>query len=457
MSFPRYPRYKDSGVEWLGEIPSHWGAGRLSYACELIVDGTHRSPVTHPVGEFRYVTAKNIKEHGFDFSELTYVSEQDHREIFTRCPVRKADVLYIKDGATAGLALVNSLDEEFSLLSSVALIRPRPSVFDARFVAYHLNAGQFKSNVLSALVGGAMTRFTLDQISRFSFVIPPIPDQKSIVAFLDQETVKIDSLVVEQQRLIELLTEKRQAIISVGVTKGLDRDAPRKQSGVEPLGDVPVHWTVMPLKRLITRIEQGWSPQCNNEPASPDEWGVLKVGCTNGNEFSPDEQKALPEGVDPMPQYEVRSGDILMSRGNTQELVGSAAYVRNVRPRLLLSDLLYRFRTRPDLMEAEFVVLSLRSPYLRHQIEVASVGSSASMKKIGQEAIRELRVCVPPLEEQRSIVLHVNTQVAALDSLVVEAERAIDLLQEHRAVLIFAAVTGMIDVRGIVATNPEAA
>jgi type I restriction enzyme S subunit len=224
-----------------------------------------------------------------------------------------------------------------------------------------------------------------------------------------------------------------------------------KPSGIEWLGDVPEHWEVKALKHSITKIEQGWSPQCESGPAGENEWGVLKVGCGNRDGFDATEQKALPLDVVPLPEYEIKSGDILMSRGNTPELVGMATFVKQVRPRLLLSDLLYRFQGKHELADSEFLVLSLRSPNLRFQIEREATGTSASMKKIGQGTIRELVVALPPLEEQMAITAFAKSETAKLDALSAEAQKAIDLLQERRTALISAAVTGQIDVRKLAA------
>jgi len=213
---------KDSGVEWLGDVPEHWSYGRLSYVCKFLVDGTHHSPESHFEGDYLYITAKNIKENGFDFSEITYITKEDHKQIFSRCSVQKGDVLYIKDGATAGIAMVNYLDDEFSLLSSVALIRPMPSKITSNFLAYHLNASQFKNDALNKLIGGAMTRFTLDMISRFILSLPPIEEQNEIVDFLNSKVLKIDNLIKKSNQAIELMQERRTALISAAVTGKID-------------------------------------------------------------------------------------------------------------------------------------------------------------------------------------------------------------------------------------------
>jgi len=219
-------KMKDSGVEWLGEVPEHWSFGRLAYACELIVDGTHHSPESHPEGAFKYITAKNIKEHGFDFTELTYVSVDQHQEIYNRCSVKTGDVLYIKDGATAGIAMVNRLDEEFSLLSSVAVIRPKKKRLISVYLAYLLNSGGFKTSVLSQLVGGAITRFTLEMIGNFSVSLPPIEEQRQVVVHLEGMIPRLDVLNGKTERSIDLLKERRAALITAAVTGQIDlRDA----------------------------------------------------------------------------------------------------------------------------------------------------------------------------------------------------------------------------------------
>jgi len=172
----------------------------------------------------------------------------------------------------------------------------------------------------------------------------------------------------------------------------------------------------------------------------------LKVGCGNGYEFDPTEQKALPLDVAPMPVYEIRPGDILMSRGNTRELVGAASLVKGVRPRLMLCDLLYRFHAQPQRADSEFLVFSLRSPHVRFQIEREASGTSASMKKVGQETIRELVVCLPPVDEQRTIIARLRPLLDQHDEIVHRIESQIAKLREYRQTIISAAVTGQIDV-----------
>ena len=222
---------------------------------------------------------------------------------------------------------------------------------------------------------------------------------------------------------------------------------------MEWLGKVPEHWGVKRLRHLLRSLSQGSSPNCLQEPAEDGQFGVLKVGCVNQTEFSPQENKALPGDVVPDINSLVLPGDVLMSRGNTKELVGLATVVSHNTERLLASDLIFVLRLETALASPEFIALSLRSDFGRSQIEPQTVGTSASMQKINQSTIRELIVPLPPLMEQIGIVESIHSSLRMISSHIQNCSSAIDLLQERRSALISAAVTGQIDVRGLV---PEA-
>lgn len=285
----------------------------------------------------------------------------------------------------------------------------------------------------------------------------PMVEQAAIAKYLDHETAKIDALVAEQQRLIAMLKEKRQAVISHAVTKGLDPTVPMKGSGVEWLGTVPAHWTVSAVRRLVIKIEQGWSPECMSRPAEEAEWGVLKAGCVNRGLFDQAENKALPSPLQPLPEYEVLAGDVLMSRASgSPELVGSTAFVSSVRPNLMLSDKIFRFRFKPNI-EPRFFVWALNSYALREQIEQALSGGNGLANNLPQSSLLNFFLCIPPMDEQLTVCSHIDHAISRIDELVEEAGRAIALLQERRTALISAAVTGKIDVRATVASTEAVA
>jgi type I restriction enzyme, S subunit len=230
------------------------------------------------------------------------------------------------------------------------------------------------------------------------------------------------------------------------VTRGLNPHAPLRDSGIPWLGQIPAHWELLRLKFLVPRIEQGWSPECYNIPASEEEWGVLKAGCCNGGVFTPDENKSLPPHLEAPLELEIRPGDILMSRASgSVELIGSVAIVpENCRSRLLLSDKTYRLNLDTKQMDREYFVITLGSVVGRLQIQQVVSGAAGLANNIAQSDIKEFIVPVPSLEEQKSIVAHIAAETAKLDALRTATERTIALLKERRAALIAAAVTGQI-------------
>jgi len=315
-----------------------------------------------------------------------------------------------------------------------------------RFVHYILNSpigreqmvyGSNTTTGLANLNGGVIGNIVVGW--------PPLPEQEAIAAWLDERTRRIDELVAAKRRLVGLLAEQRTALISHAVTKGLDPAAHMKPSGIGWLGDVPRHWEVKRLRFSLRSIEQGWSPQCEARLIEgDDEWGVLKVGCVNGTVFDDSEHKALPADLDPLPEFEIKPGDVLMSRANTRQLLGSSAFVHAVRPRLLLCDKLYRIRTDPKQIDPRFLVLAFRGYACRFQFEREADGASGSMKNIGQDTIKNVWMLLPPLGEQRAIVAHLDAVGASLDSLTAAAGTAITCLTEYRQALVSDMVTGQI-------------
>ena len=203
----------------------------------------------------------------------------------------------------------------------------------------------------------------------------------------------------------------------------------------------------MRLKHTISPIEQGWSPQCDAQPAGDNEWGVLKVGCVNKDTFRATQNKKLPAALQPDLSLEVVDGDILVSRANTTELLGLAALVERPRKKLILCDKLFRFRARADSFDPKYLVLLLRSSPSRAQIESSTSGASSSMQNIGQSVLKNLWVAVPPVSEQLDIVAQIEAETQPLTAAIGRLEREIEPLREYGTRLVTEAVTGALDVR----------
>ncbi len=322
-----------------------------------------------------------------------------------------------------------------------------------RFLSYVVRSHRFMVEGAGMMTGTAgQKRLSDDYVKDFEVFLPPLSLRKSIACFLDRKTAAIDTLIAKKQRLIQLLEEKRTALINQAVTKGLNPNAPMKDSGIRWIGEIHSLWNVRRLKWEVNHIDQGRSPVCANRLADEQEWGVLKVGCVNGGVFNELEHKAFPEDLIQdfeykIDQFEIQPGDILVSRANTKELVGSAARVDFVRPKLMLCDKLYRLHLG-EKIDPDFLILLLNSRCARYQFERDSSGASGSMQNISQEKLVDLLLPFPPDKtEQIKINKLFQERSLILQSSKLKLFEQIGKLQEYRRSLITAAVTGKLEIK----------
>ncbi len=451
MSFPRYPKYKDSGVEWLGDVPEHWGISRLGFeswvrarlgwkglkAEEYVDDG------------FAFLSTPNIKGTEIDFDNVNYINQLRFDES-PEIKLRLGDVLLAKDGSTLGTVnVVRTLPRPATVNSSIAVITPNPTL-NGVFL-YYLFASSFMENTIQRIKGGmGVPHLFQEDLNKFYLPIPEVVEQTSIGAFLDRETAKIDGLVGEQRRLIALLKEKRQAVISHAVTKGLNPHAPMKPSGIEWLGDVPAHWALMRLKRIVVptrKITYGIV-----QPGELDPNGRYMI---RGKDYSsgwcePEDVFRVSSQIEiPYTRSRMQANDLVMT------IVGAGVGTIAVIPDWLdgsnITQTSARIALDLDRSDPWFISYSLQGVIGQRNLERHVYGSA--QPRLNIEHVDAYLVTVPPLEEQRSIVAQLNEELSQLSELTAEAERAIDLLQERRTALISAAVTGKIDVRGLAETG----
>ena len=204
-------------------------------------------------------------------------------------------------------------------------------------------------------------------------------------------------------------------------------------SPVSPTAANPPHgWSMLRLKYCLSAVSQGWSPQCEDIEACEGEWGVLKAGCVNHGVFRSSENKRLPADVEPPVDLEVAPGDLLVSRANTRQLLGSAALVTPSSARLLLCDKLYRLVTNADVLDQRYLARVFASAWVRYQLERDATGTSDSMQNTSQRSIRELELPIPQPEDQRVIADYLDRETERIDALVAKKQRLIGLLQEKR-------------------------
>lgn len=440
MSYPAYPEYKDSGVEWLGEVPAHWGIKKFRY----LFQESGEKIEDEVVGEMLSVSGYRgieVKKYEDENKKRTDSELSGYRIV--RPSQLVVNTMWLN---YAGLG-VSSYEGHVSPAYRSYWIN---SHLNKRFIHHLMRSESYVKGYTKYLTGirPNSLQMSRDDLMLFPVLLPSHYEQDVIASFLDHETARIDALVEEQQRLIALLKEKRQAVISHAVTKGLDPNVAMKDSGVKWLGEVPEHWEVLALRRVIKRVEQGWSPNASNVPAAPAEWGVVKLSAIKKGCFIEKENKALLSDTNPDIELEIRAGDLLVTRANTPELVGDACIVKPPSERkLMLSDLVYRLKVTKRA-DAQFICWFLISNSGRSQITSDARGSSMTMAKISQLHIKSWLLAVPPIGEQYGIASYVESELRRIDQLIRECVDMLQLLGERRSALISAAVTGKIDVRG---------
>lgn len=460
MSFPHHQAHQQSSVNWIDEYPESWSRTTLKRIVETpITDGPHTTPEFVDEG-IPFVSAEAVWDGRIHLdSKRGNISEEDHLLFSRKYSPELDDVYIVKSGSTTGKVAFNDITEEFNIWSPLAAVRTEQSKGHSRFVYHALSSDYFQRLVQVSWSFGTQPNIGMAVLGNLGVILPPVEEQEKIANFLDVATAKIDALVTKKRELIELLEEKRRALISRCVTRGLPPDAareagldpepPMKLSGVEWLGEIPEHWEPHRLTNVLAGVRQGWSPQCENRKADKGEWGVLKVGCMNSGMYNESENKALPPELEPRPELEIRVNDVLMSRSNTRELVGLVGRVDETQGKILLCDKLYRLDFDEERIELDFAVYLLRAPIGRFQLERQATGASQSMKNISIESVQNVRVAIPPIDEQIEILKFIRKQTATIDKLVEMALDAVDHLLEYRSALITAAVTGKIDVREV--------
>jgi len=443
-TWKRYPEYRESGVEWLESIPSHWRIQKLKYAARVQFSNVDKKSEDdeQPVRLCNYV---DVYYHDRITSDIEFMEATALPREIAKFQLWPGDVLVTKDSEDPNDICVPAVvaEELPHVLCGyhLAQLRPVPDDSSGPYMSYALASTGVRDQFRMRANG--ITRFGLSQDDICSSLIPmpPLPEQQSIAAFLDRKTRQIDALIAKKQRLITLLEEKRTALISHAVTKGLNPSAPMKPSDIEWLGDVPRHWEAKRIKHLLHEMIDTEHKTVEFYP----DGGYLVVRTTNvrngrlimdGAKFTDDDgfREWTRRG---QPQ----KGDILFTR---EAPAGEACLVPTNRP-VCIGQRMVLFRVRRDVLDDRFGVYSIYSGVADEFIKSASQGSTVAHFNMAD--IGSIPMLVPPLPEQRRISDYLDALSANFDALMSTAETAITRLTEYRHALISAAVTGKIDVR----------
>ena len=432
--FRPYPDYKDSGVEWLGEIPAHWEVKRLKYIATLNDEALPES--TDPSLEMNYVDIGGVDAvAGITGTEAVVFENAPSR---ARRVVRSGDVI-VSTVRTYLRAIAAIEVPESNLIVSTGFAVLRPRLLESSYASYALRAPHFVERVVANSVGVSYPAINASSLACFPIPYPEVDEQRAIADFLDHETAKIDALMATKEQLIELLQEKRSALITRAVTRGLDPKVPMKDSGVEWLGEIPAHWELTPLKHLLRRCDYGISESLGG---AGDIRVLTMAHIQHGEVVLPDEGSV--SGVDRTMVLE--PDDLLFNRTNSRELVGKVGIYRGSQDDdVTFASYLVRLTAREGV-EPEWL------NYLLNSTGVLGMARSMALLSVNQANLnptkyQQIVVPIPALFEQQTIAGFLRCETSRIDALIAKAREAIDHLTEFRTALISAAVTGKIDVR----------
>ncbi|HED2525047.1 TPA: restriction endonuclease subunit S [Klebsiella aerogenes] len=441
--YKAYPEYKDSGVEWLGEIPTSWQMWKLSHAYEVIGSGTTPTSNNESYfqGDIPWVTTGELRE------KIIYDTDKKVKEstlqIFSALKIHPAgSVVIAMYGATIGRLGILGVD---ATTNQACCVMTKSKIINNQYLYYWLQA--YRTDIIRLSSGGGQPNINQEKVSSLKVSAPVLNDQTLIVAFLDHETAKIDNLIEKQQQLIELLKEKRQAVISHAVTKGLNPDVPMKDSGVEWLGEVPEHWEVSKFG-YISLVVRGGSPRPAGDPTlfngdySP--W-VTVAEITKDNEIYLDSTDTFLTKKGSEQCRVFKAGTLLLS--NSGATLGV--------PKILsidanANDGVVGFELLNIDHEYAYFYLSTLTTNLRESIKQGS-----GQPNLNTEIVKSIAIPIAPENEIQRIVSFIKETIKLYSSIESGAMEQVKLLQERRTALISAAVTGKIDVRDWVAPDTQ--
>ena len=414
-----YPAYKDSGVEWLGKVPAHWNVSPLKYLVKAVSGGQ--------------ATKNTVSSEAIDGLYPAFsASGQD--VWMTDFEFDTSGIVLSAVGARCGKTF--KADGKWGVVANTHCIFPKNEA-DRDYFWYLTNREDWWEK------GGTAQPFvkvgeTLDRKHCF----PPKEEQVHIGKTLDRETARIDALISKKTRFIELLREKRQALITHAVTKGLDPRVKMKDSRVEWLGEVPEHWEIKRLQFLCASIKAGpFGSALTKDMYVADGYRVYGQEQVIPGDFSIGDYYITPEYFSELVQYAVQPGDVLVSCVGT---FGKIAVVpEGVEPGII-NPRLIRIRVN-QLVSPVYLTMLMRSSVVFEQFSLWSRGGTMDVINIG--TLSGIVLALPPASEQQAIHRYVSHEAERIDALVNKTERSIELLKERRSALITAAVTGQIDLR----------
>ncbi|MFP7240858.1 restriction endonuclease subunit S [Bacillus altitudinis] len=413
-----------------------------------ITDGPHETPELLDEG-IPFLSAESVKKGKIDFNlKRGYISREDHEKYIKKCKPQRDDIFMIKSGATTGNVAMVETDEEFSIWSPLALIRADKEIIQPKYLYYFIGSAAFREQVEISWSFGTQQNIGMKVIENLFISIPPLHLQEKLVHYIEKKVVQIDKLIEMKELNIKLLEQQRQSIITEAVTKGLNPNVKMKDSGVEWIGEIPEHWSILALKHIASEKKHSF------------------VDGPFGSDLKNEEY--VDSGVPVIQLNNIKNGDLrvinmnFVTKKKSEQLKRHIAYPGDLVIAKMASPIA-RSAVVPKTYEnyvivADCIKLKLKENYLNHYINFAmntpftiaqaeSFANGTTRSRVNLSIIKNLKLPIPNFEEQKEIASYLTLKVSEVNNVIKAVENQIQKLKEYRQALIYEAVTGKIDVR----------
>ena len=434
----RYNEYKDSGVQWLGEIPSHWEVVPFKNIANIIL-GKMLENAPEGQGD-KYLCAKDVHMNSMNYDDLKLMKFSPEEK--KKYAIQKGDMLVVEGGASGSSAIVNKDVKNVYIQNSLMIVRCGENVAYNPFASYMLNSMVNRGYAESVCNKATIMHFTKEKLGATLIACPPLPEQQAIASYLDTVTSKIDIAISQQQKMIDLLNERKQIIINNAVTKGLNPNVKMKDSGVDWIGEIPEHWEVTKLKSIGTTIN-GVS---HDSSYFGEGYPFVSYSDVYKNSILPLKVNGLAKSSTLEQKiFSVEEGDVFFTRtSETAEEIGITSTCVKTIPQAVFAGFLIRFRPRKGILDSKF-----SSFYFRAQIHRSYFVKEMNLvirASLSQQLLKGLPVLLPHIQEQREIADYLNAEIGKIEQAINTYTKQISLLQERKQVIINEVVTGKVKV-----------
>lgn len=432
-------KMKDSGIEWIGEIPEDWERTKLKRVLEIpITDGPHETPKLIYNG-IPFISAEAIKNNKINFNlKRGYISFEDYEIFSKKCLPKKNDILIIKSGATTGNLAIVETDSRFSIWSPLALIRSNTKLMYFKYLFFYMNSNVFQQQIIQFWNYGTQQNIGMSVLGNLYLAYSNIQVQTRIANYLDNKCSKIDETIQKEKQVIEKLKQYKQSVITEAVTKGLNPNVKMKDSGVEWIGEIPEGWSVKRL-RYIGRCQNGIS---KSSEAFGSGFPFVSYGDVYRNIELPNAVEGLVESSETDRKvYSVEKGDVFFTRtSETIEEIGLVCVCKNTIENATFAGFLIRVRPFDSQIDVNYSKYYFSSNI--HRKFFVKEMNLVTRASLSQELLKRLPVLLPNLEEQKQIADYLDKKCASIDKAISNKEKLIEKLTEYKKSLIYECVTG---------------